>query len=443
MKRKTLITIILITVGVLALAGGGILIFKDFLFPKDPAPETIDFSALTIDMEGKYYLGNESFDGEGNAVASVAVSSLSPELSETAVIESLTPSIASIDGANITVLSTGELQLNITDGGVTEQKNLTVVNAVNVFNDGQMVNALGLMKGVVLHSDITLIDIKGEPYNVGSNKYGVYGNMYGNGHVIDCAAVIGDDNKPYFDPAFKLRVSGVTIQDIYFTGYKLSEGESVNIGDLGDKGVLFDIEGNLEFVNPTATVRNCIFENANRLMNFISATVTVEDCILRNAGEACIAVGTYETGGSNITIKDVAMGLSGSAAVMIYSDGEVSGLENKAVINLEGDVDIYNWKEISTIQLIPSYELLNYLNQSIREELNKEEGEFIGYNSEDKKCIHMGILVLTGGDGYPEINGADTLGLKKRSIPLPTAAKMFLTTCDYYGYYGDNPRIAP
>lgn len=439
MSKKTKVTLISIAsvIVFLGVAAGVFFLFKDKLFP-EPTTPAVDFTKVKVDMDGKYYVGNLSYDGENAERNTVALDKLFPDFGTNAKYAFDDNSVFEIaSDTDLKILSAGQANLKITVEKTVTSLTLIAVDAVNAFDNMQFMYAFSQHKAVVLHKDISLIDTAEEEYSSymdGNNKYGVYANMYGNGHIIDCSPVIGNDSKPWFDPAFKVRASGVRVQDTHFTGMTLKDGQTVQLSELVSKGVLFDSEGTDSFVKPEVELVNCVFENANRLTHFISSEITIEKCVFRNAGEACVSIGTYETGGSTISLKDCTLGLAGLAAVSVYDGDKGSGTQNKATINLEGEIKIYNWKSIDEINLIPSYELLaSIMNPRIRSTLKKEDDSFFVKNEAGERMLHLGILFVVSGDYLPQLNGAADNGLTERTI----------NNYVLYGYAGQDPKISP
>ena len=87
------------------------------------------------------------------------------------------------------------------------------------------------------------------------------------------------------------------------------------------------------------------------------------------------------------------------------------------------------------------------VNNLVQGELKKDKyNSYFSKGSDGNDYVHFGIVVLATGDlkaNNSKVNGAEGVGLVKKSFPLPGIAATIAHTCILYGIDPNNITIEP
>lgn len=435
MKHKKIIIIISVIILI------GVASFLMIKFFQKPDLPSVDEENLRVFMDEEYYIGNSYNPLNPSSTFNIR-DILSYEQDVT--VKSLNDSYATINGSEITVLNTGILKLEITDGkGDKKERELTIVDGVNVTDFRELYLAVALKKTAVIHRDIELVRAKDTDYRQQDYLYGnnlhLGADLYGNGHKIWCEKVM--DNT--FAYAFSACKDNVMVRDAHFIGKRMQANDSLT--SLDKAGIIFRIsEEQTERISGTQ-VLNCIFENAVRHIFVSNTDISVKGTIFRNSSDACLSIETTPRGASHVTIEDCVMSNPLVAAITIWCKDNINDSADFVTLDIKGFLDIYNWKSTDTARIVPNFEKSEYIvTPIIKTELEKTDYDDLLYHYNGNKYVHLALLVMSTSKtgNKPTVTGLDSLNYKRRDFPMPSAAKIFITTCEFYGYES-NPAIQP
>lgn len=418
MKKKILLILLVVCVALTSLVG---------LVACKKSQTKITMVNLDVYMENDYYLGTETNGSDKFDLSSVFAGATDFAYEGDEI---------TISGTTATVVKEGEGKLTFTQDGATVEKNLFVVEGNNVSTEDELRTSLNVdKKNVVLQADIKTTK---------KESFMTYGKVYGNGHVVDST----DTSVPGGADVFVAEGPDMSawIQDLRIIGVRKAEGEEIVLEDFASRGALISIVsdsvGSSGDYLPSY-IKNCVLENGHKLISLYGANVTIEGCILHNSSDALIASGTDYRKGSTVTLKNNVLSTSIVCGFLFYGyNGDNGGTKENSqqTLNIEGFLDIYNWKSTDGITLMPPNETLaSFVNGKVQEEITDEK--FAGYlktGSDGNKYVHSGIIILASNKKVaqnPTINGAEAIGYTKKDFPLPGWAKNIAAhVCELLSY---------
>lgn len=395
-------------------------------------------SELTMFMEGNYYVGTEG---------SVDLATALPGSGYT-----VTGSNATLSGSTLTVSGTGDftLKYNPTDAeaeGIASDGSVTLtvhaVEGVNVSDWASLVAAVADSKNVVLQDN--LVSEGRDSVTVTNTTF------YGNAKSINLNSIVNGtaDKNKRGNNGFLVRDNAVGVfQDLILRGYEVEAGTSFSLEQGEGYGQLIDATNNDSTKRPNLTIKHCILENGQKMVYVKGADCSIEGTVMRNGADALLAIETGGVKGSNVNVKNSAFANSVVCGIILCGWTPIENEESYCTLNLEGFVDIYNWKSRETAKLMPKTEDWNAIvNGALQGELKKEKyNSYFTKGSDGVDYVHFGIVVLANGsleDNKAVINGLENNSLVKKNFPLPSFVDMFnVQRCDLYCLENDKS-IAP
>ncbi len=344
--------------------------------------------------------------------------------------------------------NTGEIVIKASFGAKTEDYTYTVVDGINVFNFDDMELAIAQKLPVVLQANIDVTHPSQWKNASDDMKLYetllMYKSLYGNAYQIDGTQFSTDQTLDPWDALFTVKGKDVQFINVHIIGFRVEkpEGETVVLDDYADGGIIIKFEGESKEDYPSGSIIDCVLEKAHKIIMIHAADVYMQGNIIREAGDTCISVQTSNVRTSNITLKNNIL-ISPQIAGIVFWMWEKQAMleENYVTLNIEGVLDIYNWKNETTAALMPVTEgFAGVINPIIQSTLAGSEFDDQLIMQGGHKWIHVGIVVISTGKSknLPKINGIDNLNFDKRQFPLPGAVKpivgMILKTTDMYGY---------
>lgn len=456
--------------------------------------QDLSSTPLKVDMANEYYVGTQN---------TIDLSKVFPNGS------GFTASKNAINGNNLTINSEDDFTLTYKQGEESITKNVTVVkDAINVSTFDELVTNINDGKKVVVQN-ASLKAPKLEGINEDAvPTMTVKNDVYGNGTTINVHEIVGtrarksssngkklaaltkgtDYKKATYGDGYsaftivpKADGSKVLFRDVHITGndMKTTEGgdiEGVTEEEMTGRGVkLFSGYGALLFSagNETekakAEVKHCVFENAGKVVHISSSVIDIEGCIVRNAADTAVSIETAANKASTINMKNnvIANSLTGGILFYCYDKGitEENAAASWNTLNIDGFLDIYNWKQEKSLAFLPETEsatLANIANAVVKSEIPKKEYDSLKGKAGGKKYIHFAIIKIRTCDfGKPDSvkvkqNGSTVTGLEKvgftdskangqaNGFPIPSIAENVMTDIDVWGYYGkSNGAVQP
>ncbi|MEG1609115.1 MAG: hypothetical protein RR348_04530, partial [Clostridia bacterium] len=374
-----------------------------------------------------------------------------------------TSTIATLSGTVMTFTGVGKVEITVAGA----DKNVFVQKGVNIAADDVAAFRAAMEKGddIVLQGDIR--------FPKGSGMV-LKSSIYGNGHGLYLREIIkpelnkkGEvDKKNQGQTAFYISEDSNITKTIVFNGLRMNGNEF----DIAAKDPsLVDMEGSGPFVHmggtdtytPEISAYNCVFENAHKMFFYRSAKGTFEGCIFKNASDNVLCMQTNGNKGAEMNVKNCAIINSLDAAILFCGWNPTNSQDDFCKLNIEGFLDIYNWKSTSTAKLMPNTEdFASTVNGLVQSEMKKKKyKQFLFEDGTNGTFMHSGIIAIaTGGlkQNIPMINGVkmdqnnidkDTgiwktntcekikeLGFQLRTFPLPGIAKGIAKTCMIVGY---------
>ena len=398
----------------------------------------VESKELTMLMENNYYVGTEG---------SVDLSTALPGSGY-----SVTGSNATLSGTTLTVNATGDFTLKYnptnkeaegiaSDGSVTLA--MHAVEGVNVSDWAGLVAAVNASKNVVIQND--LVSEGKESVNVINTTF------YGNAKVVNVNSIVkgtvDKDNRGQH--GFLVHDDSVGVfQDMIIRGYEVEAGASITLETGEGYGQLIDATNNDSSKRPSLTIKHCVLENGQKMVYVKGADCTVEGTVMRNGADALFAIETGSVKGSVVTVKNCAFANSVVCGIILCGWTPIENEESYCTLNLEGFVDIYNWKSRDTAKLMPKTEdFSSIVNGALKGELGNEKyNSYFTKGSDGVDYVHFGIVLLANGnlaDNKAVINGLEGINLVKKNFPLPSFASWFkVQRCDLYCLENDE-NIAP
>lgn len=288
-----------------------------------------------------------------------------------------------------------------TDGVVIDNVVLRGCSDDSLYEDGQMNLSLLNTTGTVLElmADCRVINSRIMNGKTGVRAFGRYG--------ID---PVTSDSNPVDAEAERIDVSleSCIVSTAREFLVKLGTNRKVR-GEFTQEG-MSSSEYDIEAMEPSLSANGVTYaprndanlSDANFEDNFVLTHLTLENCALYNSGLFAIGFESCFAGPM----------LDGGAIALDYWT-DIGGTSYSAVLKLVGDVRIYDWKSLATVDSSTLIELPGgasgntaFLQLNIREMLNKVKNyggkEFadIIYTADGGEYVHGGIAMYGGGKNY-------------------------------------------
>lgn len=393
----------------------------------DSTPTIVECEELTMLMEGKYYVGTE-----GTVDLSVALPGSDYTVSGSNV--SLSENVLTVNGAgdfNLTYKPTDAEAEGIKEDG-TVTLNVSVVEGVNVNSWSGLTNAVNASKNVVLQDNLTADN---------NNTVEVINTtFYGNGKYVLINEIVKGNVDNRGKNGFNIAGNNKAVfMDMFIYGYKYAEDEQITLEKCEGYGQLINATNDDSSKRPSVTIKHCILENSQKMVYVRGADVVVEGTVMRNGADALLAAETSAVKGATLTVKNSVFANSVVCGIILCGWNAAANDESYCTLNLEGFVDIYNWKSRDTAKLMPATEgwYVGVVNDLVQSQLGKPE--YNGYftkGSDGMDYVHFGIVILATGSlkaNNSKVNGAEGVGLVQKSFPLPGMAASIAHTCLLYG----------
>lgn len=429
-----------------------------FVGCKVESDDRIDNTPLSINMKNELYVGNSA--------ATYDLGKVWPGKSVTMVGTSQIFTIA-----DNTITFTGSMQVGkfgvigsvkvSVDGS---EKTIVVIDGVNVSTEDQFRKCLEDRKNVVLQNDITFEQTNGMVYAA---------SVYGNGYSLKVEKVIGLKKNGHGGanlftiynndlPADKRVIDPVTMNGVRIVGHEFPADATEGLVTMEGYGSFFNMSGGkTAATRPNVTTYNCIFENAHKMFFFKNADLTTEGCVYRNASDNVLCMETNGTTGAVLNTKNIVIVNSLDAAILFCGWTATNSPDDFCELNIEGFLDIFNWKSTTTAKLMPNTEqFANLVNSMVQSEIKKKSYQkFLYADSSGNKFMHSGIIAIATGSlkkNMPKINGTkldqndldeesgiweenditklSELKFQMRGFPIPKFAKAIAKTCFIVGY---------
>lgn len=422
-KKKIVWSVVGGILAVILIAVAGVAIW---FFTLKSVAAGLDNAPLDVEMFDQYYVGTEG---------TVDLSLMFPEAKNF--------SGPNVVNGKLTVSGTAPFEIKVDN----KTKKVTVINGgYNLSDYADIVEAVKDEKIVVVQT--TELAMTKEDGTLSLKNH-----FYGNGVKIDAYELVkssSDGKKDWGkggDDAFKIDSPDkeIIMRDTQVIGKILEEDEN-NLKIFNNYGSLLYVSTEVKGKNKSlARIEHCIFEGSHKVVHIMNSNITIEGTIVRNASDTAISIGTFPNRGSTINIKNsvVASSLTGGILMYCYDNGTYNA-ESWNTLNIEGFLDIYNWKKTSELAFLPDTEgeqLASLANQIASGEIkpvNKYTDMKVTIGSE--QYVHFGIIKISTGPGKNQstINGFENLGYTTEDFPLPTLAKGIMKDLKVYGYYGNN-----
>lgn len=393
----------------------------------DSAPTIVECEELTMLMEGRYYVGTE-----GTVDLSVALPGSDYTVSGSNV--SLSENVLTVKGEgdfNLTYKPTDTEAEGIKEDG-TVTLDVSVVNGVNVNSWSGLTTAVKASKNVVLQDNLTADN---------SNTVEVINTtFYGNGKYVLINEIVKGDVDNRGNNGFNITDNNKAVfMDMFIYGYKYAEGEQITLENCEGYGQLINATNDDSNKRPSVTIKHCILENSQKMVYVRGANLVVDGTVMRNGADALLAAETSAVKGATLTVKNSVFANSVVCGIILCGWNAAANDESYCTLNLEGFVDIYNWKSRDTAKLMPATEgwYVGVVNDLVQSQLGKPE--YNGYftkGSDGMDYVHFGIVILATGKleaNNSKVNGAENVGLVQKSFPLPGMAASIAHTCLLYG----------
>lgn len=389
----------------------------------------------------KWHIGNEMLDGTNKTNINNLFGGRGGENTTYKVADA---TIIDVQGDTATIRKKGITSVTISSGGNSETYEIEIIDGVNAFRYVDVLDIAAMNKVICQQNDIKLTDSISTPAN--HQNIELYSNYYGNGFkLVSSKEIISD----YYNRLIQAKSENITIQDLYVIGQDVAKNEEFKLSDFGKAGMLISFEGTNDN-KVSGSIINCVIENAQRPIFINAADVLVKGNFIRNAADACVSIESNINGQTNVTLENNVIVNAVVAGVLSWTLNTGFPDENFANITVNGFLDIYNWKDTRTAQIMPESEqpLSGIVNPLIPDTLNNGKYDHYFYNENDLKYIHCGIIVTATAaaeTNKTKINGYNALNYENRTFPLPSfVAKFGMHYCMVYGYgAGDNPAIKP
>lgn len=400
----------------------------------------------------KWHIGNEMLDGTNKANVKTLFGGRGDDNATYRVADA---TIIDIQGDTATIRKKGITSVTITINNKSEKYEIEVIDGVNAFRYVDLLDIAAMEKVICQQSNIKLTDSISTPAN--HQNIELYNDYYGNGFKLISskdiivgyyASIKGDKNAPYYNSLIQAKAENITVQDLYVIGQEVAKNETFTLSDFGKAGMMISFIGSKDN-HVSGSIINCVIENAQRPIFINAADVLVKGNFIRNAADACISIESNINGPTNVALENNVLVNAVVAGVLSWTFTTGYPDENFANITVNGFLDIYNWKDTRTAQIMPESETISgMVNPLIPKTLNEDKYQHYFYKDDDLKYIHCGIIVTATAEAKTNktiIDGYKNLKYEERKFPLPTFVTDFgMSHCVVYGYgAGENPAIKP
>lgn len=286
-------------------------------------------------------------------------------------------------------------------------------------------------------------------------------DLYGNGVKINASKLVYDnlngdyEGKSAFQIPYLPGNREVLFRDIQVMG-KLAE-ESDHIKTFTNYGQLLSYQGTEHTSDEKArsTTINSIFEKGHKVVHLNNAIVNMEGCIVRQASDTAISIGTFYNAASTLNIKNSVIADSLTGGILMYGyDNDIAashdGPQTWNIVNIEGFLDIYNWKKTSDLAFLPDTEgkqLAAIINPFIASTVAPMESyKTMKVTLGTDQYLHFGIIkIFTArfGKNHSDVTGWDTQGYLTEKFPIPPIAEAIMKDIRIWGYFGNNNGDVP
>lgn len=423
---------------------------------------------IKVDMGNKYYIGTQG---------QIDYSKIFPNGSD-----------FNLDGEKFTFKQ---------DGKVITKEVETIDGAINVNTFDELVSNINSGNKVVIqNANLKAPSLEGKKEDeIPVMK--VTNDVYGNGAVVNVNEIVASrfkyadknggklaakiDGLSYKKGTHTIGYDAFTIvprpdnaqvifQDVHITGNDMSTAEGGDIAgktdkEIAERGVkLLSGYGSLLYIcgddqaKANALVKHCVIENAGKVVHIFNSNVDIEGTFVRNASDTTISIATAANRKSIINMKNNVIANSLTGGILFYCmDTTITKANEDASwneLNIDGFLDIYNWKKEKGLAFLPETEgamLANIANDIANTEITNAEYDALKAKEMGEKYIHFAIIkIRTGGNDLEvqyngsKVNGYDKIGYtdsKENNIeggfPIPKVAKFIMKEIDVWGYYGN------
>ena len=274
------------------------------------------------------------------------------------------------------------------------------LSSENGDNDLAMLNLVGNVLEVNADADLVNCRIRN-----GRNVVRVYGgNRDGNKYFID--SLSENQNGIAEEDRIKVRIEGCIISQgrefLVKVGANRALRASIAAG--GQEPDLVDQNG-----NPYSVQTNNYLNDEYFYQHYVMTDVTLKDSVLETSGLFAIGVEANFAGG--MLYKDMDSIISGTEEWL-----GCGGTSFASILRFEGDVKIYDWKDISLVDsstLIESQSsggISEWLKLNISamiqhvQQTNSQTYGSITANIDGKTYVHGGMAIYGGGKNYAQIS---------------------------------------
>lgn len=204
-------------------------------------------------------------------------------------------------------------------------------------------------------------------------------------------------------------------------------------------------------------------QKADYEQKYIKTFVNIENSVLKDSGIFCVGIDTHFAG--PMLINAPALYSAFSELLAGWKDLSATSYGAKLVFN--GDVRIYDWKNINNVDSstiiennAPDVEPYNLLKFNVKEMIEELDNTSMVYrNEKGEQFVHGGVVFFGGGNNYGvfEQKGesfkgllaqGSTLGFEDYKISLKDVGKEFLESAAgnkpfYFSIYGANSPFTP
>lgn len=437
--------------------------------------QKIDSTNLNIDLHNKYYVGT---------VGKINLQKIFPQGTEFKLTDA--DETVTLTNTTLQVGSLKDFKITYKD---TEAAGKTVTMDVNVVRNGVNVDTYdALYKNA--HTTDENIE-KGEfnsPVIIQNKELKMklrYANnekkrqatikltnsLYGNGCTLNANSVaygFGTDWKNSGYTAIEISQHSaivnvpILIRDLHLIGKEAESSDTLKT--YTNYGALLNIEGGTKENNDVekkakANIENCIIERGHKVVHMRNAIVNMSGTIVRTAADTTVSIATTANCATTLNIKNCVIADSLTAGILMYCiDGSITEANDNMntwnQINIQGFLDIYNWKKSSEIALLPDTEggpqIANFANGIVRSEVdNPKKNQEYKVVQQGNQYVHFGIIqICTVSNGInlnkSIITNYDSQGFKAEQFPIPDAAKAIIRDVKVCGYMNNaNGNVAP
>ena len=206
---------------------------------------------------------------------------------------------------------------------------------INVFNLDEYISVYSKLylqpieseiDGIVLHTNITHPKDLNNVFNF---------NIYGNGYMLYFQE-IGAWEKVV------ITKNGITFDNVTFRCVNFDADDKLS--DLKGKGKLLYIYNVKDIL-----IYNCVFENAENLVDVKSSTATFKGCVFRNSFTASLML-SRETTPAKAVVKDCIFANSLLCGILFNIDNVDHNPANASEVVIDGDIRFYNWITLAELE---------------------------------------------------------------------------------------------